>query len=591
MAIRYLAIVGTPPANAERLSAQILTDTDLTKVRSSPLLTLFTDRANGAIVSPSGDVHVIGHLFTREDRPTRVGRLSEADALLICKTSGDHLVRKYWGGFCAFIEDSRRSRISIQRDPSGLMPCLYLKAHDATIVASDVETLLDAHLLPIDIDWQALLAQLSVIDFPYSRTELAGVTELLAAHQLTVTETLDARPCWSPWDYTMRACSQQEQPTRLLDIVNSTMLAWGGCFDRVLLGVSGGLDSSIVSSGLASSTCDLTAYTIATNEAGGDERAYAQVLTRSLGIQLRELFHDRSLIDFSISTAAHLPRPGGGAFGQSHILEQLALGSEFNTGAYFTGIGGDNVFCFMQSATPFLDRVITSGVNMGAIRTMFDICKLTDCSIWDVLAMAYRKYLRGNAYRWPVSNNRFLNPTSPVPSLGREHAWLDAPANSLPGKAVHIAMLARVQATLDSFPRKTCAPQIHPLLSQPIMEFCLQVPTWEWCAGGQNRSVARQAFSRCLPDEILFRRSKGSPDAFAFEALQANRNQISDILIGGQLDQNGLLDRRALESVLRPGAQLVAPDHVYLYAIAEAEAWVRTWQRRARTQRAGGPPN
>lgn len=581
MALRYVAIVDAHPDHSRELSAHINNHTGLREIHASSRLTLLADDPDELVRPASRDVHVIGHLFNRAERPARVRVFDDAAAAAIRSSAGDALVRDYWGGYCAFIENANGAGVIIQRDPSGLMPCFYIQVPGATLVASDVETLLEANLLPIEIDWPALAAQMAAIDFPFSRTALAGVTELLAGHRMTIADAPDVRPCWSPWDHIRPVHRPEDLPGLLYETVNSTLVAWGSCFDCVLLGVSGGLDSSIVAAGLANSGCELAAYTIATREAGGDERSYARTVTRSLGIPLAELFHDQTVIDFLIPTGAHLPRPAGGAFGQSHTLEQLALGDKLDAGAYFTGIGGDNVFCFMQSATPFLDRLTNAGPTMDAVRTLLDICKLTDCSVWDVLAMANRKRRQGNTYRWPVAKRRFLAAEPAFKAVPMTHPWLDTPPDALPGKAVHIAMLARVQATLDSFPRQKCAPQIHPLLSQPVIELCLQIPTWEWCAGGQNRAVARRAFAKQLPAEILARRSKGSPDSFAFDVLQAKRTQIRDFLIGGQLDQNGLLDRQALDTALRTDVLIVAPDHVYLYALAESEAWVRTWQQRA----------
>mgnify|MGYP000400283106 CR=1 FL=1 len=582
MATRFIAIVGANLQLASDISSQITSMTGLSELYAGPNLTLLVNPGAEVVAAASNAVYVVGHLFSRSENAERILRFKDATAIAIKNSSGDTLTQNYWGGYCAFIDDEEQNRVVIQRDPSGMMPCFYLTLPGVTFLTSDIETLWEADLLPVEIDWPGLAAWLDAIDFPYSRTALAGVFELLAGHRLTVTDGVEVQPCWSPWDHVRPISRTAELPERLYQTVHSTVRGWGRSFDKVIMGVSGGLDSSIVVEGLADSTCGMTAYTMATQEAGGDERHYARMVASAFALPLRELLHKSSPIDFSVSTAADLPRPGGGAFSQSHTLDQLALGTEMNVGAYFTGIGGDNVFCFMQSATPFLDRLMKQGPMPGTAGTLLDICKLTDCSVWDVIAMAYRKWRRGNTYQWPAGKRKFLSPEQITPALHKTHPWLNAPRDALPGKAVHIAMLARVQATLDTFPRKTCAPQIHPLLSQPIVELCLQVPTWEWCAGGQNRSVARRAFAGKLPGEILSRRSKGSPDAFAFDVLQANRSQIRDLLVGGQLDQNGLIHRDALTAALKPGAPIVAPDHVYLYAIAEAEAWVRTWQNKAR---------
>jgi asparagine synthase (glutamine-hydrolysing) len=157
------------------------------------------------------------------------------------------------------------------------------------------------------------------------------------------------------------------------------------------------------------------------------------------------------------------------------------------------------------------------------------------------------------------------------------HPWLDAPADALPGKAAHVAMLTRIQGTIDGFSRLEAPPQINPLLSQPIVEACLRIPTWQWCEGGQNRAVARLAFREDLPPRIVNRRSKGGPDSFAFDVIEANRALLREQLLEGVLAQRGLLDLKALENCLDARRWIQRDDYVRLSALAEAEAWVRHW--------------
>jgi asparagine synthase (glutamine-hydrolysing) len=63
---------------------------------------------------------------------------------------------------------------------------------------------------------------------------------------------------------------------------------------------------------------------------------------------------------------------------------------------------------------------------------------------------------------------------------------------------------------------------VSPLVSQPLIELCLAIPTWFWCADGQNRAIARKAFAGDLPPPTLARRSRGTSESFILQALELN---------------------------------------------------------------------
>src|SRR5690606_29821877 len=91
-------------------------------------------------------------------------------------------------------------------------------------------------------------------------------------------------------------------------------------------------------------------------------------------------------------------------------------------------------------------------------------------------------------------------------------------------------------------------PRFSPLLSQPLVEFCLGVPTWVWCAGGINRAPARTAFAADLPRAILERVSKAGPDSFVRSIFDRHRRTYRDLLLEGLLARHGLIEREAVEA-------------------------------------------
>jgi asparagine synthase (glutamine-hydrolysing) len=119
---------------------------------------------------------------------------------------------------------------------------------------------------------------------------------------------------------------------------------------------------------------------------------------------------------------------------------------------------------------------------------------------------------------------------------------------------------------------------VNPLLSQPIIEACLAIPTWHWISGGRNRSIARQAYGGILPQQLLNRRSKGGPNGFAYRLMNAHRQTLKDLLVGGLLSQNDIIDREAVAELFQGDMALSANNCFHLSFLVEAENWCRHWQ-------------
>ena len=105
-----------------------------------------------------------------------------------------------------------------------------------------------------------------------------------------------------------------------------------------------------------------------------------------------------------------------------------------------------------------------------------------------------------------------------------------------------------------------------------------------WCFGGRNRAIARAAFSNDLPDIICTRRTKGSPDGFAIELFERNREQIRDLLCGGLLTEHQVIDPTAVEEATRPDQGLTNMRWNRLLMLTDVEAWARSWSTHAQVQ-------
>lgn len=584
MALRYLLVVHKsthgihPPGDSPP---------GWTRHRSTTAFDLFVDGSD-RLSSPSGRVTVLGHLFNRGDMPVRVSSIDAATERPILNTEGRALLNAFWGGYLVIVECDDGG-LHILRDPSATLPCYFTETKSAIAFASDALALVETGHLTPQIDWSALSQHLFISDLRTPTTCLKDLAELPAGFCATVRkDRLTLTSCWSPWEHTDPDpfVNDTDLAERLRQTVTGSVAAWGRAFQRPLLGVSGGLDSSIVAASLKTAGVPFTAYTVATDEPDGDERRYATVLVRALEIDLAEGFHSLDAVTIDAPTSAHLPRPIGHAFGHSLTHLRTSLVRTHQTDAFFTGVGGDNVFCFTQSASPLVDRWRAGG-NWGELRsTLDDVCRLTGCSMWQALGMAGRRALQHPAYRFTGDGSYLTQDWSHVPL---SHPWLEAPKGAFPGKAAHVGMMVRILGTIDGFARDR-PPDIQPLLSQPIVEACLRIPMWKWIEGGRNRSVVRQAFASMLPAALIDRTSKGGPNSFAYTVIDHHKTAIRERLLKGRLVDVGLIKADAVAAALAPETYLRPPDHMRVSMLLEAENWVRHWEAVAQKKK-GGPSN
>ena len=158
--------------------------------------------------------------------------------------------------------------------------------------------------------------------------------------------------------------------------------------------------------------------------------------------------------------------------------------------------------------------------------------------------------------------------------------WACVPEGLPPAKFAQVSGLAHMIQIRESLALPGTDETVHPLISQPLVELCLQLPAYLLCHGGRGRGLVRQAFAGRLPDQIRLRRSKGDASRFYTEQLKANRDLLADTLMNGALVANGLINRADVEAALRPGSYGVDTFGRMILVCYVIEAWLGRWTRR-----------
>src|SRR6185312_1769642 len=227
---------------------------------------------------------LIGQVFTKYGQPIsqRLDIDGSAHELI------NRLLRNTWGNYLAILIDrGDSSAITLLRDRSGAVPCVYSLADGEGFITSDIGLAVDLGLYRKEVNWQAVA---HCLNFPYlktARTALKHVNELLPGCMLTYRgKDVSASPAWSPWRFVEKSVRHKDPFVAAEDVrtaVSNVVRALSTGGDKFVVELSGGLDSSIVATCLRDASLRSTFCTLVMPVAGTDEQPYARMVTDALG--------------------------------------------------------------------------------------------------------------------------------------------------------------------------------------------------------------------------------------------------------------------------------------------------------------------
>lgn len=523
---------------------------------------------------------VIGHLFTRSIPSRPITELNPAEINAALVTRGQSLIRDYWGGYVAIFRDAGGDLVVV-RDPSGALPAYWRESDGTIAVAAQIGEHPFAFGDGVRLDVNGLLAHLWNPHHAGEQTCLAGVRELLSGQKLQVgPDQCRTEALWKPWSFLPDDDDMQvPAPGIFRDVVMNAVRTWADAFPVILSGISGGLDSSIVSLGIDQSNAALRGLHMNWTDREGDERMFALTMATALGAALDIVPYALHDIDIERPIVPLVARPFTAHYAQCTALAQANIAERHGINAFFNGDGGDNVFCLMLSVAPILDRLHARHGPGSILKTAMDVTRVTGAGFPTILTHLFRRAWRDP--RSPVASDdrSYLDPArldAAIKSVAR-HPWYNPPKGISQGKAAHIRAICRAMGNDGFHDRRLNIPSISPLLSQPVMEQCLKIPTWNWVEGGVDRALVRRAFEHDLPPAIVARKAKGGPSGFLDHFFWENEERILSYLRGGLLAELGILTN--LPKPDRPGG-IGGYDRSRarrLLGLTGAESWARLW--------------
>jgi len=533
---------------------------------------------------------VFGTVFARAEggRGTRRVFLDARKAGEIATFGARHLVDRYWGRYVAVAEDAATAAVWVLRDPSGALPCFVTKFRGVHVFFSDLEDCLALDLCRFTVNWDYVAAAAANSALQTRETGLNEVTEVLPGECVELQgDTLRRSLAWNPVQIAQRdpVESVEEATTELHETTRACVQSWSSCYGGILLSLSGGLDSSIVLSCLADGarrpvvTC-LNYYATGPDE---DERRYARLAADRAGVMLIERQLEVREVELErILQVRRSAKPGYyvAALQRQRLESQLA--QRIGASAIFSGGGGDAVFYQGRPDLAVGDLVHRRGIRPDMWRVALDAARITGLSVWPLVRRGIRAGLLRPEWRpWAgnVADRTLVSARAIEASRNNprwRHPWLENTAGVPHGTLWHVLSLSVPTSFYESFDRPDDPERTYPLLSQPLVELCLRIPTYVLISGGWDRAIARFAFADEVPREIIWRRAKGGINQLSTRILDANIAFVREMLLDGLLVREGILERARLEECL--SGKRSPTDFEYneiLHEHLSIEAWLR----------------
>lgn len=504
---------------------------------------------------------------------------SEATPMSAAATAA-WLMRNCWGQYVAFVHDQSFPAAAIARDPSGAIEAFIAEANGLAVVTPHLPRWLAHAVNPsISPDFAALAAAV-IHPLVATHQSLLHHVTLLPAGGVSLWNGRLSRPR-VPWTPPRPQPVGAEAGSALLrDAVLRSCQVIRQRHDRITVELLGGLDSSIVLGALASlgDAGQISCVNFATGEAAGDERAFARAAAAMWKLDLKELQADPRTLDYSLLASAPVgavPR----LYGLDNILEAgmaTAL-RESGSSISVTGQGGDAVFYQFPSLLSLVDLSEDESMSAAFSPAVLQAARRTNSTIWKAWTEMLRHACGLGRRRLPFD----------LRLLGREakqrlelepirSPWL-ARGTLPPGKEEQLEAIANGQIFHQWVPRRAVAEVVHPLLTQPVIEASMAIPTYQLAYGNIDRALARHAFGDLIPPQIANRRGKGETSSYHYRGLARNLLFLREWLIDGRLAAHGLLDREALQESLDEDVLLQSDAAAMALPYASLEAWAREW--------------
>lgn len=526
---------------------------------------------------------LVGKLFTKNTYQ-KIALFNENQTNEIIATPAI-LNKKYWGRYSGVLYNKAQQKVTLVKDPLGLNTLFYKQLSDGIIFASDISLIYDCLETKPEINWNYFADYLVGSQFAPVHTPFVGISELAGGIGLhysldgkTETELL-----WNLQSIVSKHITNEaEIENQLLETLKSCTKAWVADSTNVCVELSGGTDSSAVmillSEVLRPDQKLIAVNYIDSKEPSSNEIEHAKEVADMCNASIYfPDWHGASPLDpMEIGWRPNRPNTFS-LFKQMNQKLQTVLDTEQCT-AVLNGQGGDHVFLAPPPEHSLADYWLQKGVrgSLPILQELSGIYRMPYSSLlWKNIKASARYYTGKEMAQAGHSDS---HSKAVVQKQTKQAHYLHPFTKKfLHGKKEHIQGLSHAVLFAERQQKTPTLLYCHPLLSLPVVELGLQIPTYQSFKDGYDRIFFRNAVSKIKKPKAMWRRIKGQTTSTMINSLASNANEIEKLLINGSLIKSGLIDTQWLADALTQIRHGKVDNAWPIVNFITAQQWLNQW--------------
>ena len=500
---------------------------------------------------PQNQGFFVGKLFDKYNFLPASFTTADAHAIVHDPTI---IMQKWWGRYVATLYNSTTKQCTLLRDPQGLSTLFYTTIGDDIIFSSDLALLYDVLEKKPALNHDYFTEYIVGINYASPLTPFEGILELLPGMGLQIQSNGNhtLKQLWNVAQHNSSFITDVNAfEEELLATMRSCVKAWVGNSKGICLELSGGADSSglmILLRDILPEHNNLIGINyIDSKTPSSNEIEHAQEVANICNARLHFIdWQHSSLLD-------PLPqhwRPNKPTtfliFAQtSQQLQNFVV--ENGCDQIMNGQGGDHVFLAPQPIDSLADYWLDKGLR-GITQPLNALASTNRMPWWMLIRDTTAKIAQ---YYWNKNNKAVHNDGKIYfdPAFAYQHNNNDfylqkSIAFFYPAKKIHVQSLFHGVAYADRNQRIAGHTVTHPLLSQPIVELALRIPTYQSFNNGFDRIFFRNSVSRIKKPNALWRTIKGETNSSMAKSFAMHANDVQDVILDGYFGKNNIVNKQ-----------------------------------------------
>lgn len=539
------------------------------------------------VVVYNGEIYNHRELRRELEQMGHVFKSSHSDTEVLVhgyESWGEGLLPKLNGMFAFAIWDQQHRALFLGRDRYGIKP-LYISygQNELLIFASEIKAILATDLVQKRESILGVMEYLSFQNMIGEKTPFEGVQQFPAGHWELVQHNRIKRERY--WDFSFPRSNYQnleEASETHREILRGVMSRQTDADVPVMTYLSGGIDSSAVSSAAFKLDRDIRAYSCIFDLDGVgddrivDEREFARSVSGHLGIEHVELELPQDSLRYSLDqTIASLEYP---RMGMSYVNYLIAQRVAEDAKVVLSGMGGDEV----HGGYVYRYQAVGRPVGLQArIKRWYRMLRGRHMGNGKEV---FREMLNFPIHRRNLSQAltpEFLSATNGYSVRARIQSYFEACPSDDPWDLVmYVDAKTYLHGLLVLEDKLSMAHSLEtrvPLLDNELVDFVLDLPWHMLCDGQRGKVIFRESVKPWVPGKIYNKPKMGfgPPDASWYRG--ALRDWIREELSEEKIRLRGIFRPSFVKNTLEDHFHGKKDNVALIWSLLSLESWCRVF--------------